>query len=789
MAAPTIVTDLTTVDTAESAIGWLNQANMNPTTDTDAFVEGTSSVGLAFAAANTRYSMIADLGGSTNITGTHIFVWVKVNFAICASFAEGGVRVVVTNDNTGNTTNYGEWAVGGRDIQWCQEGWRLIVVDTSRPFDFVGAGTPPSNMTSIRRIGVSALSSALQMTGNSLNVDVLRYGTKIAITGGTTGDPITLKELVDSDLDPASGVYGIVTKNKAGVFEINGELRIGAESGSTNTVFSSRNELITFADQPAALNYLKIKSQQGTGTTDVKFGTGVGSGDAKVGVNGSVIDRINVVHGREYSLDFSSSINLVEFFGTTVLRAKDGLTFPNATGHEAISSSFVACGQVDLGQALARKNTFSSHGFIDTGSVSIAVTAAAVDTGSITIDVTASTRTFTRTAGGSGSFLTDGFEVGMVVTFSGFTNANNNGRKRITSVTATTIVVEKGLVMVNETGTADERVRTEFAYTRSSGSFVTDGFIKDMSITPSGFSNSGNNRTRIITNVKATQIFTRELTGITAESAGTRTIRSAGATGDGALLWNESINIKSSSFVGISNSVVTAAAIQHPSAASSPYTYDALTFSGNDYDVNNTSTAIDTGSVTITVAASAGTLTRSSGSFSSDGFTAGMTITSSGFTNPGNNFETKTIDTITGGGTIITVTDNSSLVDETGGGDERVQRNITIQNVNDADPSTFKGQPVAFVTASNLLVRVKDTSSNPVEFAQTAIFLNDGTPLMNEDTDSNGEASESTTKSGGAYIRVRKSLTGFTKYIPFSTTGTISGDFTLDVTLQEDTNA
>src|SRR3990172_1463019 len=227
MAAPTIVTDLTTVDTAESAIGWLNQANMNPTTDTDAFVEGTTSVGLAFAAANTRYSMIADLGGSTNITGTHIFVWVKVNFAICASFAEGGVRVVVTNDNTGNTTNYGEWAVGGRDIQWCQEGWRLIVVDTSRPFDFVGAGTPPSNMTSIRRIGVSALSSALQMTGNSLNVDVLRYGTKIAITGGTTGDPITLRELVDSDLDPASGVYGIVTKNKAGVFEINGELRIG----------------------------------------------------------------------------------------------------------------------------------------------------------------------------------------------------------------------------------------------------------------------------------------------------------------------------------------------------------------------------------------------------------------------------------------------------------------------------------------------------------------------------------------------------------------------------------
>ena len=261
---------------------------------------------------------------------------------------------------------------------------------------------------------------------------------------------------------------------------------------------------------------------------------------------------------------------------------------------------------------------------------------------------------------------------------------------------------------------------------------------------------------------------------------------------DGALLWNESINIKNSQFIASTDVTNDPAAVEHPSAAGSPYTYDNLTFSGNDFDVNNTSAAVDTGSITIDVDATAGTLTRSAGDFTADGFAAGMTITASGFTNGGNNFLTKTISTITGGGTIITVTDNSGLVDETGDGNERVQRNITINLTNDSDASTSKGEPVTLLSAVSLEIRVKDTANDPIENAQTAIFrVSDDAQLMNENTNPSGVAQEGYTGAfGDIYVRVRKSDSlDPPKYVPFSTTGTISGDFTLDVTLQEDTNA
>lgn len=50
-----------------------------------------------------------------------------------------------------------------------------------------------------------------------------------------------------------------------------------------------------------------------------------------------------------------------------------------------------------------------------------------------------------------------------------------------------------------------------------------------------------------------------------------------------ALLWNESIDLELSNFLANSQ------AIEHPSAAGTPYAYTGLTFAGNTYDINNTS--------------------------------------------------------------------------------------------------------------------------------------------------------------------------------------------------------
>ena len=78
----------------------------------------------------------------------------------------------------------------------------------------------------------------------------------------------------------------------------------------------------------------------------------------------------------------------------------------------------------------------------------------------------------------------------------------------------------------------------------------------------------------------------------------------------------------------------------------------------------------DTGLITINVVATAGTFTRTTGSYLTDGWIVGDKITTSGFTNAGNN-TTKIIQTVTT--TVITVTDTTGLVDESGNGDERVK--------------------------------------------------------------------------------------------------------------------
>ncbi len=73
----------------------------------------------------------------------------------------------------------------------------------------------------------------------------------------------------------------------------------------------------------------------------------------------------------------------------------------------------------------------------------------------LTINVVAVAKTYTRT---TGSFLDDGFESGMNVTASGFTNAGNNGVKTIDAVTDLVMTMASSSGLVDESGNANERV-------------------------------------------------------------------------------------------------------------------------------------------------------------------------------------------------------------------------------------------------------------------------------------------------------------------------------------------
>lgn len=125
---------------------------------------------------------------------------------------------------------------------------------------------------------------------------------------------------------------------------------------------------------------------------------------------------------------------------------------------------------------------------------------------------------------------------------------------------------------------------------------------------------------------------------------------------------------------------------------------------------------------------------------------------------------------------------------------------VTVSATNQANPSATEfnntGIPAGTIVVSNdvnLTITVEDSSGNAIELAQTAIYkTSDNTELMNKDTNASGVATATFNYVADTdiYIRIRKSSTGSTRYLPFSTTGTIpAGGFTLAVTLAEDTNA
>jgi hypothetical protein len=180
---------------------------------------------------------------------------------------------------------------------------------------------------------------------------------------------------------------------------------------------------------------------------------------------------------------------------------------------------------------------------------------------------------------------------------------------------------------------------TAGTYTRTDGgSFLTDGFQAGDQIKPSGFTNFGNYALyRTIQSVTATTITVTDNSSMVDE------------IGDGG----ERIR--------------------------------------RTYPVNE----LDTGPTTIEYDAFSDEFIRSSGSFLADGFAPGMEISISGFTNSGNN-TIKTIQGVTA--TTISVTDQTGLVDETGNGDERIQKTHSLQTIPyDGDTRTW-GSPSSIHT-------------------------------------------------------------------------------------------
>ena len=133
---------------------------------------------------------------------------------------------------------------------------------------------------------------------------------------------------------------------------------------------------------------------------------------------------------------------------------------------------------------------------------------------------------------------------------------------------------------------------------------------------------------------------------------------------------------------------------------------------------------------------------------------------------------------------------NTYDIENSSGGD------VVVNAINGSNPSTYENTAGGSTTINNsvlLEVYVVDEDNNPIQNAQVYIEkADDQTVLMNELTDANGYASETYNYTGDVdiNIRIRKSSPGDTRYLPISTTGTItSSGFTLTAVMIEDTIA
>ena len=122
-----------------------------------------------------------------------------------------------------------------------------------------------------------------------------------------------------------------------------------------------------------------------------------------------------------------------------------------------------------------------------------------ISTGS-TINLHATATGYARS---SGSFITNGFFLGQEITVSGFTNPENNGTSVITGITGSTLTVTKVGGTVVEAGTTGETAlgATTVGYTRTTGSFVDDGFAVGQEVNAEGFDEAANNGASVVTAV------------------------------------------------------------------------------------------------------------------------------------------------------------------------------------------------------------------------------------------------------------------------------------------------
>lgn len=703
--------------------------------NTDDFVEGTDSFGGRKTASGRGLAYTAGAGVDMSTTTTHIYCWINCkSIGSLDTLANGGMILRVGS----SSANYRSFYIGGSNT--VKAGWQLYVIDPTLTGSVADTGTP--NMASVTYIGVElTIASAVGGTSDNILMDIIRYTTGPYITGGTSGDRLLWSDIATAD---AASAYGLV-QERSGVYFCAGQIALGAPSGTGDCYLDDGGQILVWEPKEyedgtnvvtaLAAGFNSLVIQEGTGTTDVEDGILVGSGDDRSGVGGSVFRKAGLgitgaANTNTLDLDFSGTITAVDMHGSTFVAFDGTTTTLSNDATDGPNHVYAGC-------------TWSECEMIDSGRVVLR------------------NCTFAGYTGTQGALNWE---------------ANANVRNS------------------NFLGNTDATNDPAGVYHQTEGDFSYIGLLfsgNDIDV------RNANNATSVQSYPNTNQDSELAIGNGTTDAAGQSFAASAGQLVKamfhlrkvGTPTGNATVNLYAHSGTFGTSSVPTGASLVATG------NFDVSTLTGTLADVEFVFQAAEFYDL---LAATNYVIVLDCGGITGDGSNyVAVGYDNSAPTSAGNASTQATA----GGGWTAQSYDLIHQVWRDG--------EVQVNASSGSDPSTVSntGSPssaTAIINTVSLTVEVLDAAGLPIQNAQTAIYATEtagGVTLGDEllsgsgglDTNASGIAQNAGFNYGGAVdieVRVRKSSTGATKYIPVEAAGAIgSGGFSTTITLREDPNA
>ena len=369
--AITVTPNLTTVADGSTTTGWTADGGWsNFGSQSIVFLEGSSALeGQTSQGAGHIYFTLGTAINMTLTQNRRAYGWIAPPGSF-DTFANGGLRFVV-----GDGTNRIAYYVGGSDRSGFQRGaWFCLTIDANNPpstFATLAGSEANLNWAAVTELGYG-VNNASKAVGNSPNTfaDVLRYGTGLTVTSGTT-DNISFIDISDDDILTANQ-YGIIRELATDVFGIQGDIILGDGTGTGSIDFDASDEVIVIEDNvqgtgtntPININGV----HNATGSFNVTFGVAVGTGDVQQGRNGCTF--INANSSQSVNFNFSDTdIESFSLYGCSLTNITGTVSFSadatNGVNHRISGTSFTGCSQILAGIVPIRNSLFINTSDID----------------------------------------------------------------------------------------------------------------------------------------------------------------------------------------------------------------------------------------------------------------------------------------------------------------------------------------------------------------------------------------------------------------------------------------